>query len=64
MQDFAVFVIVGCAAAYMGRSWWLTAQGKKGCGGCNACPSSAAAKKQAPAGPQLMQIDLNGSWKK
>ncbi|HEX8464033.1 MAG TPA: FeoB-associated Cys-rich membrane protein [Abditibacterium sp.] len=58
-QDFAVYLIVAGAAAYLVRHWVLTTKGDKSCGGCGGC--SSAPKK---AEPKLVQIDLGGSWKK
>lgn len=57
MQDFIVFLIVGGAAAYLGRHWWKTAR-TGSCGGCSGACGKPAAK---PAQQQLVQIDLNGS---
>jgi hypothetical protein len=61
IQDFAVFGIVAVAAGYLGRTWFFTAKGTGGCGKCSSCPSSSAPKNQEP---QLVQIDLGGSWKR
>ena len=61
IQDFAVFAIVALAAAYLVRSWFFASKSGGGCGKCNSCPSSSAAPKQEP---QLVQIDLNGGWKR
>ena len=58
-QDIAVYLIVGGAATYLVRHLFLTTRGDKSCGGCGGC--SKAPKK---AEPQLVQIDLSGSWKK
>jgi len=61
IQDFAVFAIVALAAAYLVRSWFVSSKSGGGCGKCNSCPSSAAPKQPEP---QLVQIDLNGGWKR
>jgi hypothetical protein len=62
MQDFIVFGAVIAAAGYLGRYWWQSANG----GGCSSCKSCSSTKKEmsAPKEPQLVQIDLGGSWKK
>ncbi len=60
-QDFAVYFIVAGAAIYLVRHWLLTSKGN-GCGGCGGCPS-APKNQTKQAEPQLVQIDLGGSWK-
>ena len=59
-QDFAVFAIVGAATLYLVRHLWQMGSSKSGCGGCKACPSSQTQTKE----PELVQIDLNNSWKR
>ena len=61
MQDFIVFLLVGGAAAYLGRHLWRTTSGQKGCGSCGG--GSGCVSKTKAAEPQLVQIDLGGSWK-
>jgi hypothetical protein len=61
-QDFAVFAIVACAAAYLVRQFLMTAKGEGGCGKCSS--NGNCASKATPAQPQLVQIDLGGSWKR
>ncbi len=64
-QDFAVFAIVACAAAYLIRHWMLTAKGEGGgCGKCSSGGNCASKAKATLAEPQLVQIDLGGSWKR
>ena len=60
MQDIIVYLSVAGAAFYLGRSWFLASKGEGGCGSCGGCSSK---KAEAPA-PQLVQIDLGGSWKR
>ena len=62
-QDYAVFAIVACAAIYVVRHWILSAKGEAGCGKCSG-GGCASKTKTAPVQPQLVQIDLNGSWKR
>lgn len=62
-QDYAVFAIVACAAIYLVRHWTLTAKGEGGCGKCSGNGGGCASKAKAqPSEPQLLQIDLGGSW--
>jgi hypothetical protein len=62
MQDIVVYIIVALAAGYVIRLAWLSLAGKKGCGGCGSdgCKTKAGAAK---ATPQIIQIDLNSSFK-
>jgi membrane-associated phospholipid phosphatase len=60
MQDVIVFLIVCAAGGYLGRHWWQSMKGGKACGGCAGACGKPAAKPQ----PQLVQIDLNGSFRK
>jgi len=62
MQDLIVYAIVVGAVVYLGRTWW-SASKSGGCSGCKSCASSDKSKA-APKEPQLVQIDLGGSWKK
>lgn len=56
MQDFAVYLIVLGAAAYLARAWWAASRGQGGCGGCaSGCGKKDAAK---PAQDGLIQISL------
>ncbi len=61
MQDIIVYFIVAGAAFYVGRGWYLSS--KEGGGGCGGCKSGGCASKKTEAPPQLVQIDLGGSWK-
>ena len=61
IQDLAVFTIVALAATYLVRDWLHASKSGGGCGKCHSCPSS---KTPAKAEPQLVQIDLGGSWKR
>ncbi|RYX85869.1 hypothetical protein EON83_03695 [bacterium] len=60
-QDYAVFFIAACAAAYLIRHWTVTAKSGGGCGKCSGGANCASKSKAAE--PQLVQIDLGGSWK-
>lgn len=61
-QDIVVYLIVAGAVAYLARTFWLTARGKKGCasgcGGCSKTAQPAARGNAAPAPGNLIQIDL------
>jgi len=59
-QDYAVFAIVALALAYLVRNWLVASKSGGGCGKCSGCPSSKAPQKE----PQLVQIDLGGTWKR
>lgn len=61
-QDFSVFGIVALAAVYLVRSWLVSSKSGGGCGKCSGAKSCAS--KTAPSEPQLVQIDLNGGWKR
>ncbi|BCM93697.1 hypothetical protein IAD21_05588 [Abditibacteriota bacterium] len=63
-QDYAVFAIVAGAAIYLVRHWILTAKGEGGCCKCSGGNGCATKAKAKPAEPQLVQIDLGGSWKR
>ncbi|PQV65411.1 Virus attachment protein p12 family protein [Abditibacterium utsteinense] len=56
-QDFAVFILVALAAAYLFRQWFGPSK-SGGCGKCGGCETPK--KTETP----LVQIDLGGSWKK
>ena len=62
-QDFTVFFIVACAAAYLVRQWVVSSKSGGGGGKCSGsgCATKAKAKSVEP---QLVQIDLGGSWKR
>ena len=62
IQDFAVFAIVALAAIYLIRSWFSASKSGGGCGKCSG--GTGCASKAVPSEPQLVQIDLGGSWKK
>jgi uncharacterized membrane protein YjdF len=62
IQDFAVFIIVALAAVYLIRSWFVSSKSGGGCGKCSG--AKGCASKAAPSEPQLVQIDLGGSWKR
>lgn len=62
-QDFAVFAIVACAASYLIRGWLFSSQSGGGCGKCSGA-KGCASKAQVKVEPQLVQIDLGGSWNK
>ena len=58
MQELIVYFIVLGAAAYLGRTLWSAASGKKS--GCNSCGTNCASQKSStPAPQQLVQIDLH-----
>lgn len=60
-QDFAVFFVVACAAAYLVRNWVVSSRSG---GGCGKCSSGGCSSKAKTVEPQLVQIDLGGSWKR
>lgn len=61
MQDLIVFLIVGAAFVYLARYFWLSSRGKAGCN----CPNSGGAcGGEVKPKNDLVQIDLNGSFKK
>lgn len=59
-QDFIVFALVALAAVYLVRSWLVSSREGGGCGKCSGGKSCASKTSE----PQIVQIDLNGSWKK
>lgn len=61
-QDLAVFAIVALAAVYLVRSWLVSSKSGGGCGKCSG--GAGCASKAVPSEPQLVQIDLGGSWKR
>ena len=58
VQDIAVYFIVMAAAGFLVRNYWMSSQGKKGCGSCGSggCGKKTAAKPVAQ--PNLIQITL------
>ena len=59
-QQLVVYGIVALAVAYLARTLWFSARGKKGCG----CDSGGCAKLKANASTQpqreaLVQVTLN-----
>ncbi len=56
VQDIAVYFIVVAAAAFLIRNYWMSSQGKKGCGSCG---GGGCGKKAAPKPTSnLIQITL------
>ena len=59
-QELIVFGIVALAVAYLARTLWLSARGKKGCGcdsgGCSKLKANASTR---PPRESLVQVSLN-----
>ena len=56
MQEIAVFALGIGAAVYVVRHWFLSSKS----GSCGGCKGGCQTKKPRE---ELVQIDLNGSWK-
>lgn len=55
-QQIVVFLIVGCAAAYLWRRQ-AASRGRSACGGCGGCGGKQPAAP-APRQPELVQLEL------